>query len=106
MFKKHFHTYVAGISHHKKNYYSLDLDQREHDVEFVEEPTNKHDPNAVKVVVEGKHIGYIPAKHCQRIKDILHYRNILEKVFITEVEAVNDDEDEYDYINDVHIWYK
>ena len=104
MFKKHFHSYVAGISHHKKNFHALNLDQREHPVELVEEPTNKHDPNAIKVVVDGKHIGYVPAKYCKKVKDILHSHTIIETRFVTEVEEIDDDN--LDFVNDIHIWYK
>lgn len=32
------------------------------------EPTNKHDPNAVKVLVEDIHIGYIPSEKCNTVK--------------------------------------
>ena len=104
MFKSHFHTYVAGIKHHKTAFYSLDLEQREHQLELVEEPTNKYDPNAIKVIVDGKHIGYVPAKKCKKVKNILHNKTIIETRFVTEVEEI--DEDNLDFINDIHIWYK
>lgn len=104
MFNSHFHTYIAGIKHHKKAFYSLDLEQREHKLELVEEPTNKYDPNAIKVIVDGKHIGYVPAKKCKKVKDILHKKTITEMVCITEVEEI--DEDNLDFINEIHIWYK
>lgn len=32
------------------------------------EPTNKYDPNAIKVMVNGVHIGYIPADECQQVR--------------------------------------
>ena len=34
-----FHTYIAGISHHKTNFYSLDLDSDDHVLTLEEEPT-------------------------------------------------------------------
>lgn len=37
-------------------------------VELIEEPENEHDPNAVKVVVDGVHIGYIKRGSCSRVK--------------------------------------
>jgi HIRAN domain len=37
--------------------------------EFVPEPTNKMDPNAIKVVCQGHHIGYVPSSLTGRIKD-------------------------------------
>ena len=30
---------------------------------LVREPNNAHDPNAVKVVIEGQHVGYVPKSH-------------------------------------------
>ena len=98
MFSSHFHTYVAGIKHHKTNFYNLDLSQREHKLELIPEPTNKHDPNAIKVIVDGKHIGYVPANKCAKVHKILTKR-ITEQCFICE-------EDDGEYINDIHIWYK
>ena len=38
---------VKGVQHHSK-------------VKLEPEPTNQHDPNALKVVVSGEHVGYIP----------------------------------------------
>lgn len=35
------------------------------------EPTNKHDPNAVKVIANGVHVGYIKAKEAPGIKRML-----------------------------------
>ena len=36
--------------------------------ELEPEPTNKHDPNAIKVIVDGVHIGYIPSEKCHLAK--------------------------------------
>ena len=71
MFKKRFKTDIAGISHHKKALYALDLNKDDYVVELIEEPTNKYDPNAIKVIVDGQHIGYIPAKKCAKVKTTL-----------------------------------
>lgn len=38
-------------------------------VEFVPEPDNVFDSNAVKVVIGGKHVGYWPAELCQWYRD-------------------------------------
>jgi hypothetical protein len=35
-------------------------------VRFIAEPTNKHDPNAVKVVAWGKTVGYLPKAAAKR----------------------------------------
>ncbi|MBQ3503701.1 MAG: DUF4236 domain-containing protein [Oscillospiraceae bacterium] len=37
------------------------------DVELVPEPDNPYDPNAVKVLIDGKHVGYIKSGSCSEI---------------------------------------
>ena len=108
MFKSHFQSYVAGIKHHRKAFYALNLEQREHSLELIEEPENKHDPNAIKVIVDGKHIGYVPAKKCKKVKNILHNKIITETRFTHDEDVIAEDEEgiEVDYINRIHIWYK
>ena len=103
MFKSHFHTYVAGIKHHKQAFYSLNLDRREHSLELIPEPENKHDPNAIKVIVDGQHIGYVPAKECEKVKKILG-KTITETRFVHEENEIDDDT--IDFVNEIHIWYK
>lgn len=39
--------------------------------ELIPEPTNAHDPNAVKVIVDGSHVGYIKSGSCSHIKKLL-----------------------------------
>lgn len=41
-------------------------------VELVEDPTNEHDPNAIKVVVDGVHVGYIKKGSCSHVKKLIH----------------------------------
>lgn len=36
--------------------------------QLVPEPTNQHDKNAIKVIVENTHIGYIPSEQCIDLK--------------------------------------
>lgn len=31
------------------------------DIELVLEPENKYDPNAIKIIADGLHVGYVPA---------------------------------------------
>lgn len=45
--------------------------------ELVPEPDNPHDPNAIKVIVDGVHIGYVPAKRTKSIKKILDSNNVI-----------------------------
>lgn len=40
-------------------------------VELVPEPDNKKDPNAIKVVVDGAHIGYIKAGSCAHLHKVI-----------------------------------
>ena len=39
--------------------------------ELVPEPDNPHDPNAIKVLVNGVHIGYVKAGSCSHVKNLL-----------------------------------
>ena len=40
-------------------------------IELIPEPENPFDPNAVKVIVDGKKSGHIASKYCKRILNIL-----------------------------------
>lgn len=48
------------------------------DVKLVPEPENPHDPNAVKVVVDGEHIGYIKKGSCKHILKLIAEDRILK----------------------------
>lgn len=39
---------------------------------LVPEPNNSYDKNAIKVMIDNTHVGYIPAEKCLEIKKILH----------------------------------
>ena len=41
------------------------------ELELVPEPDCKYDPNAVKVVIGGHHIGYIPKEKCLEVLELL-----------------------------------
>ena len=47
-------------------------------VELQPEPDNPHDPKAIKVVVDGTHIGYIKAGSCAHIHKLLKADRILQ----------------------------
>lgn len=47
--------------------------------ELVPEPNNAYDPNAVKVIVDGNHIGYIKKGACAQVRNILAKRKV-EKI--------------------------
>lgn len=40
-------------------------------VELVDEPDNPHDPNAIKVIIDGIHVGYIKKGSCSHIKKLV-----------------------------------
>lgn len=40
-------------------------------LELTHEPDNPHDPNAIKVLLDGKLVGYIAAKDCKHILEIM-----------------------------------
>lgn len=46
-------------------------------VELQPEPDNPHDPKAIKVVVDGTHIGYIKAGSCAHVHKLLETDRIL-----------------------------
>lgn len=46
--------------------------------DLVPEPDNPHDPNAIKVIVDNVHIGYVPAKRTKSIKKIIESNNVIE----------------------------
>src|SRR5258708_38439693 len=48
------------------------------------EPTNKYDPNAVEVLIDGLRVGYIPAGQAPGILALFHFVGI-SRVEITEV---------------------
>lgn len=39
--------------------------------QLVPEPDNEHDPNAIKVITGGIHIGYVKASDCAHIKELM-----------------------------------
>ena len=48
-------------------------------VELIEEPTNPYDENAVKVVIDNMHVGYIKSGSCSHIKKLLH-SDLIERI--------------------------
>lgn len=40
-------------------------------VKLLEEPTNPHDKDAIRVVIAGELVGYIPRENCPHVKEIL-----------------------------------
>lgn len=44
-------------------------------IDLVPEPDNPHDPNAIKVVCQGVHIGYVPREFVDKVRDIYQTHN-------------------------------
>lgn len=53
-----------------KNYYINEP------VQFVYEPTNPIDPNAIKVFINNLHVGYVPQSDCSSLKRLLETRPV------------------------------
>lgn len=47
-----------------------------YEAELIPEPTNEHDPNAIKVIVSGQHVGYIKRGSCGHVKKLLKTNSI------------------------------
>lgn len=95
---------VAGISHYKdniiKNFASEEDDEFDYEtssVELIPEPENEHDPNAIKVLVNGIKIGYVPKELTSFARDIIDSPNYLgAKVTIFGERDEEDDNDNID----------
>lgn len=68
--------YNAGndifIDKAKENKRIYKYNRRETNAVLVPEPTNEHDHNAIKVVIDNVHVGYIPADQCLEIKKVMN----------------------------------
>ena len=45
---------------------------------FEFEPTNEYDPNAIKVLIQGIHVGYVKRGSCTRIKNLILQEKIID----------------------------
>lgn len=93
---------VAGVTHYKENILCLALKNPQYSMtkkemiaadlsevyeynfktrktELIPEPTNPHDPNAIKVLIDGKHVGYIKKGSCKHILNLIN-QNRIEKI--------------------------
>ena len=77
-----------------------------------EEPTNKHDPNAIKILIDGCHVGYVPAEFCVMVKKAIANNAITDIQYNIKggeykyIENNTVYEDENDYTSSVIISYK
>lgn len=92
---------VTGTSHHEKNILKLASENEDYlltkkelikagliekdiyqykfhpnKTELIPEPTNPHDPKAIKVVIDGEHVGYIKAGSCSHILKLINENRI------------------------------
>lgn len=70
-----YEKFVEGDRVYKYNFPELDA-------QLVPEPENPHDPNAIRVVVDGKTVGYIARNNTARISEIIS-RGLTVKANIT-----------------------
>lgn len=57
----------AGMENERIYQYEFDP----HRVELIPEPSNPYDPNAIKVVIDGVHVGYIKKGSTTRVRNLL-----------------------------------
>ena len=69
-------------------------------VELIEEPDNKYDPNAIKVVVNDVHIGYIKKGSCSHVKKLIRedrIENIYAFIGGGKCKYLTEKEDDYSF---------
>lgn len=67
-------------------------------LELIHEPDNEHDPNAIMVVLDGKLVGYMPAKECKHILHLMENDLIVSvkyEAYGGKYKCVNEDYDAY-----------
>ena len=90
---------VAGVTHYKDNILSFARPNPQYGIskkemiakdigtiyeyafvtgktELIPEPTNPSDPNAIMVVIDGKHVGYIKKGSCKHILNLMEQNRI------------------------------
>ncbi len=72
-------------------------------VELIEEPDNPHDKNAIKVLIDGVHVGYVKKGSCSHIKNLMksgNIANISARIGGGKYKYVYEDEETEKYIMD------
>lgn len=62
-----FRCKIAGIPHRKPDLSVLSIGT---EVTLVAEPHNAYDPNAIKIMHNGVHLGYVPKTDTYMVKDV------------------------------------
>lgn len=69
-------------------------------LEIVPEPNNAHDPNAIKVLINGNLIGYIPAKDCEHLLEVIKNGNVVSTAYIISGGKYKMVSEDYDFSKD------
>lgn len=78
---------VKGVQygHFKTMEKLIDLEEGQ-EVELVQEPTNRYDPYAIKILVKGKILGYIPKTNTWMFHSLLAQPNLCKlKITISSI---------------------
>lgn len=63
---------IAGVKFHREELDKLyEADWNEINIELEPEPSNQYDPNAIKILASGLHIGYIPGMASLAVTNML-----------------------------------
>lgn len=74
---------VKGTNHRDFDITKIDIDK---EVQFENEPSNEYDENAIKIMYNDTHIGYVPKNNMQKmIKDFTDKENRKVEAFIRDV---------------------
>jgi hypothetical protein len=83
---KDLRDYVVGESHRQDALSKLVGPKDDLSVElpckavFTSEPTNRHDPNAVRVTIDGEHVGYLPRDRTAKFHTAMRKHNTIGAV--------------------------
>lgn len=75
--------YVAGVQFRPEGATTIKNLEEGDELDLVPEPTNKYDPNAIQIVADGKHIGYVPRKFSAEVAAMLEVGTV--GCFISEI---------------------
>lgn len=70
---------VRGVSFRKENLNKIiknSIEEKDMSVALVPEPTNKYDKNAIMVIIDDLHVGYVPKENCELISLLLDANRI------------------------------
>jgi hypothetical protein len=63
--------YIAGVQHHELHKVINQIEEGD-ELDLVQEPTNKFDPNAVRIEYQGTMCGYVPKKFSSEVSAMLY----------------------------------